>query len=135
MPDNRPKYDFGDILLNITEDGSDLVILPNNFACDPTLGMSVNVTIFSNKNWWGNYIIGDENKIGSDIETITEVSSNGRKKLESILIESLQYLKDMNYADEVKVKTVINNDKKYSNSISIIKKDGTEEDMYWEYNV
>lgn len=135
MSDNRPKYNFGDILLDITENGSDIIILPNNFACDPTLAMSANVTVFSNKNWWGNYILGDENKIGSDIETITEVSSNGRKKLESILTESLQYLKDQNYADEVKVSTIITNDKKYSNNISIIKNNGAKEGMYWEYNV
>ena len=69
MPDNRPKYNFGDILLDITENGSDIIILPNNFACDPSLAMSANVTVFSNTNWWGNYILGDENKIGSDIET------------------------------------------------------------------
>lgn len=135
MADNRPKYNFGDILLEISENGSDIIILPNSFACDPTLGMSANVTIFSEKDWWGNYIIGDENKIGSDIETVTEVSSSGRKKLESILTESLQYLVEQNYAAEVKIKTVITNDMKYDNSISIIKKDGTKDDMYWRYSV
>ncbi len=133
--------DFGDIVLKITEDGSDIVLSGNSsIELDPTLNMSLMVSIFSNKEWFGNSLVDENNRIGSDIEKIKEVSLIGRKKLEDEIQSSLQYLVNENKAKDVNVSVQIIGDgkkenKRYDTNITITEPDGTEKNIYWKYSV
>lgn len=133
--------DFGDIVLKITEDGSDIVLSGNSsIELDPTLNMSLMVSIFSNKEWFGNSLVDENNRIGSDIEKIKEVSLIGRKKLEDEIQSSLQYLVNENKAKDVNVSVQIIGDgkkenKRYDTNIKITEPDGTEKNIYWKYSV
>ncbi|MEI0517360.1 hypothetical protein [Brachyspira murdochii] len=133
--------DFGDIVLKITEDGSDIVLSGNSsIELDPTLNMSLMVTLFSNKEWFGNCLADENDKIGSDIETIKEVSIIGRKRLEDEIQSSLQYLVNENKAKDVNVIVQIIGDgkkenKRYDTNIKITEPDGTEKNIYWKYAV
>lgn len=133
--------DFGDIVLKITEDGSDIVLSGNSsIELDPTLNMSLMVTLFSNKEWFGNSLLNENDKIGSDIETIKEVSIMGRKKLEDEIKSSLQYLINENKAKDVDANVRIVGDgkkenKRYDINTTITEPDGTEKNIYWKYAV
>lgn len=133
--------DFGDIVLKITEDGSDIVLSGNSsIELDPTLNMSLMVTLFSNKEWFGNSLLNENDKIGSDIETIKEVSIMGRKKLEDEIKSSLQYLINENKAKNVDANVRIVGDgkkenKRYDINTTITEPNGTEKNIYWKYAV
>ncbi|MEI0477303.1 hypothetical protein [Brachyspira pulli] len=133
--------DFGDIVLKITEDGSDIVLSGNSsIELDPTLNMSLMVTLFSNKEWFGNSLLNENDKIGSDIETIKEVSIMGRKKLEDEIKSSLQYLINENKAKDVDANVRIVGDgkkenKRYDINTVITEPNGTEKNIYWKYAV
>ncbi|MEI0538027.1 hypothetical protein [Brachyspira pulli] len=133
--------DFGDIVLKITEDGSDIVLSGNSsIELDPTLNMSLMVTLFSNKEWFGNSLLNENDKIGSDIETIKEVSIMGRKKLEDEIKSSLQYLINENKAKDVDANVRIVGDgkkenKRYDINTTITEPNGTEKNIYWKYAV
>ena len=133
--------DFGDIVLKITEDGSDIVLSGNSsIELDPTLNMSLMVTLFSNKEWFGNSLLNENDRIGSDIETIKEVSIMGRKKLEDEIKSSLQYLINENKAKDVNVNVRIVGDgkkenKRYDINTVITEPNGTEKNIYWKYAV
>ena len=133
--------DFGDIVLKITEDGSDIVLSGNSsIELDPTLNMSLMVSLFSNKEWFGNSLLDENDRIGSDIEKIKEVSLIGRKKLEDEIKSSLQYLINENKAKDVNVNVLIVGDgkkenKRYDINTVITEPNGTEKNIYWKYVV
>ncbi|HJH55534.1 MAG TPA: hypothetical protein K8V77_05565 [Brachyspira hyodysenteriae] len=133
-------YDFGDIVLKIDENGSDIVLKGNSIELDPTLNMSLMVSLFSNKEWFGNSLVDENDRIGSDIEKIKEVSLIGRKKLEDEIKSSLQYLINEDKAKDVNVNVRIVGDgkkenKRYDINTTITEPDGTEKNIYWKYAV
>ena len=102
--------------------------------------MSLMVTLFSNKEWFGNSLLNENDKIGSDIETIKEVSIMGRKKLEDEIKSSLQYLINENKAKNVDANVRIVGDgkkenKRYDINTIITEPDKTEKNIYWKYAV
>ena len=132
--------DFGDIVLKIDENGSDIVLRGNSIELDPTLNMSLMVSLFSNKEWFGNSLVDENDRIGSDIEKIKEVSLIGRKKLEDEIKSSAQYLINENKAKDVNVNVRIVGDgkkenRRYDTNITITEPDGTEKNIYWKYAV
>ena len=132
--------DFGDIILKIDENGSDIVLKGNSIELDPALNMSLMVSLFSNKEWFGNSLVDENDRIGSDIEKIKEVSLIGRKKLEDEIKSSTQYLINEDKAKDVDVNVRIVGDGKKENKIydintTITEPDGTEKNIYWKYAV
>ena len=133
-------YDFGDIVLKIDENGSDIVLKGSSIELDPTLNMSLMVSLFSNKEWFGNSLVDENDRIGSGIEKIKEVSLIGRKKLEDEIKSSLQYLINEDKAKDVNVNVHIvgdgkNENKRYDINTIITEPDGTEKNIYWKYAV
>ena len=132
--------DFGDIVLKIDENGSDIVLKGSSIELDPTLNMSLMVSLFSNKEWFGNSLLNENDKIGSDIETIKEVSIMGRKKLEDEIKSYTQYLINEDKAKDVDVNVRIVGDgkkenKRYDINTTITEPNGTEKNIYWKYVV
>ena len=132
--------DFGDIVLKIDENGSDIVLKGSSIELDPALNMSLMVSLFSNKEWFGNSLLDENDRIGSDIEKIKEVSLIGRKKLEDEIKSSLQYLINENKAKDVNVNVLIVGDgkkenKRYDINTTITEPNGTEKNIYWKYAV
>lgn len=116
----------GDPKIYIREDGADLNFIDGQPVMDSGLVNSTLISLFTRaknergKPWFGNTLLPEENRIGSDFEAegIKTITRQTLNDLEDAGIRALQWQLDNGYISDLEV--IVNNPEGFGRSVKIV---------------
>ena len=98
----------GDPAVKITENGARMKFIGGQPVMDQGLENAVQISLFTKKGWWGNFLLGENEKIGSNFESIrvvVDIQTINDYRDDAVL--ALKWMTDVGLASKIDV-TVTN---------------------------
>lgn len=125
----------GDVWLQHTDDGGDIEFIAGQPVMDRGFGTAVYISLFSG-DWWGNAISEQDEKLDSELKSLYERNLDNRTRLdaEEYARKSLEWMKRLGIAMDVKVEASLPAVGWLGLSITITQPEGTVTQMRYQVN-
>lgn len=129
----------GDPALFMDGDGSYLVWRGGQTTMDAGLHNAVEISLFTQPGWCGNYLLPEENQVGSEFEQSLQnvpITPSNLANAEAIGEAALGWLIDIGVLKEASVEIINPSGTRTETSVSVTRPDGTiEELVFTQYGV
>ena len=119
-----------DLRIIHTDNGGDIIASLSTAKTSESLSTAVYLSLFSDRDWWGNEIIDTEYKSNITFLQTATLNNSTRRQIETSAEESLKWLVDQQIAQSVVVDAVIVSPGHVKIDVTIVQNTGTLKKLY-----